>query len=905
MLRVDKAILDTNDVICENISNLKDIDRGLLSQNILSNLRNFVEYIAIKEYAGGKDINPNDYDINVAALKYIPTQAKLSFLYKFHKMLQKSVSHYTIDKDGSERLMLKYYEYLLKIKNYLKYNYGMETLQNIQQFPLNIDTELNDYYQKIAERIESPSLMNHPITYNDRYYVQKVKPFYVNGNIYYEVTFTAVNAKISKFDRVIAFSKKDITDNYAVQFKIHNDMINVLDRDMTIQIIDDWNVSIRPCELSNFSWIFGTKVEFNTNSNEYRNLMRFLTDSGISLTDLISSERKYYEYLKNQITQGVKSTKISNLFDCCRNIIANNRAGANVLRYLLYKMNNRIIKEQLWGEPCKLLSNLKLSYGCIPFDKMPFCTSLCNHNPKIYDLYEVIPAEGRDHEFLARCVKNNTEKEGRLFTPVKELGDFDDINGLIIKYNDLLYSKHTNRKLELFNDHIFINEYAEDSKTIICKLQDLSSYGVSQYTESVDYWLSTGSYKIDDQDKSNALRLMFGDSRVALVYGAAGTGKSTMINHIANFWSKNDKLFLANTHPAVDNMRRKVSAGNCTYDTIAKFLGKGYYKTKCDILFIDECSTVSNSDMRRVLEKAEFKLLVLVGDIYQIESIYFGNWFSIARKFMPDTAVFELTHPFRTESKELRTVWNRVRNLDDSILEPLVKNNYVARLDDSIFEHKTEDEIILCLNYDGLYGINNINRFLQNCNPNKEIMWGIKTYKVGDPILFNEFNIFSPLIHNNSKGKIFGIQILERSIKFDIELDETINEIDAIGYKFELLGKSASDKSVISFEVNKHRSTDEDDDDSDSTVVPFQVAYAISIHKAQGLEYDSVKIVITKEIEERITHNIFYTAITRAKKELKIYWSPETEKYVLERLETKNQNKDAYLLAQLYQLKMK
>ena len=39
-----------------------------------------------------------------------------------------------------------------------------------------------------------------------------------------------------------------------------------------------------------------------------------------------------------------------------------------------------------------------------------------------------------------------------------------------------------------------------------------------------------------------------------------------------------------------------------------------------------------------------------------------------------------------------------------------------------------------------------------------------------------------------------------------------------------------------------------------------------------------MKIVITNETEERITHNIFYTAITRAKENLKIYWSPETEK---------------------------
>lgn len=58
----------------------------------------------------------------------------------------------------------------------------------------------------------------------------------------------------------------------------------------------------------------------------------------------------------------------------------------------------------------------------------------------------------------------------------------------------------------------------------------------------------------------------------------------------------------------------------------------------------------------------------------------------------------------------------------------------------------------------------------------------------------------------------------------------------------------------------KVKSADEDGDDFNSrTVVPFQVAYAVSIHKAQGLEYNSVKIVITDKVEELVTHNIFYT----------------------------------------------
>lgn len=904
MLRIDKAILDANGAICDNIAQLGAGDRGLLSQNILGQIRNFVEYIAIKAYSNGQDVNPNDYALNVAALKDMQRRGDLRFLYRFHEMLQKSVSHYTVDKDGSERLMLKYYEHLLKIKLYLKQTFNLDVLENISDFPLNTDTELSDYYEKIAERIESPSARSYSVTYNDRYYVQKVKPFFVSQKIYYEITFTAANANASKFDRVIAFTKYEIVDNYAVKFSIRNDMIRILDKDMSILVIDGYEVSIRPCEWDNLSEIFGPRVTHSTNSNEYRELMRYLSTVRMSLTELVSSDQDYYNFIKGKITEQAQSVKIFEMLDQCRDIIIDNKPGANVLRYLLHKMNNRVIKWQYWNEQCGRLSNLYLNYGCIPFDRMPYCTSLRQHNPKIYDLFESIPASGHEHELFARCVKNNTEIEGHLFTPKAEIEGFDDIDGMIRKYNSSLYYKHTGRRIEEYKDHLYIKSYVEDSTEIIKKLQELASSGVSQYTASVDSWISRESYTIDDDGKKEALRQMFANSHVALIYGSAGTGKSTLIKHISNFWADKDKIFLANTHPAVDNMRRKVTAGNSEYDTIAKFLSKRNINTDCDVLFIDECSTVSNDDMRHVLEKANFKLLVLVGDIYQIESIYFGNWFSIAQRFVPETSIFELTRPYRTTNSDLLTVWDRVRKLDDAILEPLVKNGYVARLDESIFEHSEDDEIILCLNYDGLYGINNINRFLQNSNPNESVVWGINTYKVDDPILFNESNIFSPLIHNNSKGRIVGIRPEEQQIWFDIELDESINAIDADGYDFELMGESEAGKTVISFNVNRYRSTDEDDDDNNSTVVPFQVAYAVSIHKAQGLEYDSVKIVITNETEERITHNIFYTAITRAKSKLKIYWSPETEQSVLERLEVKSSTKDAHLLAQLSTLAM-
>lgn len=122
MFRIDKAIYDADTAICKNIDHFDSSERGLLSQNILAQLRNLVEYIAKKIYAKGNDIDPNDDSLRTKATNYIKSNGQYRFLSQFHSLLQKSASHYTIDEDGSERLMLKYYEYLLRIKIFWQMN---------------------------------------------------------------------------------------------------------------------------------------------------------------------------------------------------------------------------------------------------------------------------------------------------------------------------------------------------------------------------------------------------------------------------------------------------------------------------------------------------------------------------------------------------------------------------------------------------------------------------------------------------------------------------------------------------------------------------------------------------------------------------------------------------------------
>jgi ATP-dependent exoDNAse (exonuclease V) alpha subunit len=266
---------------------------------------------------------------------------------------------------------------------------------------------------------------------------------------------------------------------------------------------------------------------------------------------------------------------------------------------------------------------------------------------------------------------------------------------------------------------------------------------------------------------------------------------------------------------------------------------------------------------------------------------------------MEPDIIHELTTPYRSKQSEMVELWDKVRRLDEHTEEYISMHHYASELDNSVFTPDDQDEVILCLNYDGLYGINNINRFLQNDNPNPAVPWGTWIYKVGDPVIFNEQSQFYPTLYNNLKGWIRAIEKTETAIQFDVEVDMALNELDAIGSGFKLLDCATPGRSKIRFSVGHYVDDDVREKRRDE-VVPFQVAYAISIHKAQGLEYNSVKVIVTNEIEELITHNIFYTAITRARKKLKIYWTPETQHKVLSSLKKISCKADAYVIENKY-----
>nr|DAD64647.1 MAG TPA: ATP dependent DNA helicase [Caudoviricetes sp.] len=914
MPSIDESIKKIDNLICRHLDEIENNSRGAISQDILEQLTKFVNHVMLKFYANGKEMPITTENI-IKATEFAQINSELYTLYKFHNYLEVVTTQYTLDEDGSERLMLKYYQYLLEAKNLIWYHFGIEVLHNLYKFPLRLDDTLQEYYKKISDIIEQYPVSFHSDS-KDKYYIQKIKPLFVGSKIYYEVTFTPIDDRKnkSKSNRVIAFTKLPIKSNYASKFHLLYETIEILGKTMPIIIIDGWEVSIRDCEFQNFILLIKGKKK-SVPYQEQRLICEFLTKTNYTLTSLMEFPENAYDRITLKWKNNLKSTVFIPILGECRKIIRNGQNGQNVLRYLLYNMHNVIIKSQYsFGYYSKYskewikagnnyLSGLYLSNGCRQFDKLPFNRSPVGHNPKLGAVFDCIPCKNKRPELFARFIRNNTEGRGQLFTDVDELSNFPDYPILIEKYNNSLWSGHRPASdLMLEHNQIFINDYKLDTCKVIKRLQELSESGIESYCDNVEFWLQFEGYEIDCDEKKDIITRIFSESKVGVIYGSAGVGKSTLINHVSHYFNNEAKLYLTQTNPAKENIMRKVDADFATFSTIESFKHQGF-STEYKLLVIDECSTVSNKDMVEVLQKANFEMLLLVGDTYQIDAIQFGNWFSVLKAFLPESAVFELTQPHRTKDERLLELWDKVRQMDDTAKEVIERESYSLKVDESLLSSLEPGEAILCLNYDGLYGINNINRFLQESNPNPTVQWDIQQYKVGDPILFLDSDRFFPVIHNNMKGIIKRIEILDTDthkerIQFDVEIPKIVDESDLWRINLELLECWENEgKSLVRFCVHKLKSADEDGDESASfTVVPFQIAYAVSIHKAQGLEYDSVKIVITDEVEELVTHNIFYTAITRARERLKIYWTPEVEEKVINRIKPRDISKDVKLL---------
>lgn len=441
-------------------------------------------------------------------------------------------------------VMIKYYQYVLQLKEVMSVRYNTEILKNINLFILDTDQKTQDYYNKVAEQIVhiDDTVISSSA---DNYYVNRVKPFVSNNKVYYEITLEPALGKPNKFNRITAFTKYNIFSNYSVALKFVDTYINIFGVNFPIKIISDWSVSIRPCEINNFAAILNMNVNIQRGNIEYRVMMEYLKEHQVSLVEIVDYGQEQYMKLKNEVifSTPARHSYFFDILDQCRLYSKKRRPGKNILRLLLNRMNNEIIKDQWPYKNGKTYVDLYLSSKCMPFDKNPFSFHPKGHVMNLSELYECIDPKGHTGEIISRYVENNAYNNGQLFTPVENLskiGNENKIKKIISKYNASLWEGFCpDAEIGIYKDYVF-NKGQEIGivQIINCLLErttlefPLKNCFADNLIENLKA-LPEGE-SLDDPIKEQILKEMFEDSTIYFIYGAAGTGKTTLINHVKN-----------------------------------------------------------------------------------------------------------------------------------------------------------------------------------------------------------------------------------------------------------------------------------------------------------------------------------------------------------------------------------
>ena len=473
-----------------------------------------------------------------------------------------------------------------------------------------------------------------------------------------------------------------------------------------------------------------------------------------------------------------------------------------------------------------LSDDLYITSRCYPFEKKPFISNLAGRKTSKDNIKDILEITNGSAEFDTvrpyLTIESMIRETGELYFDIDSVASREAIK----KYNSSLDQWECSNGFMINEENGFLSIASYETTTIFIlnKLLKFSKISNRGQRESNLRYLKQCNINFEDPLKKVALQKLFVNSQVMLIYGAAGTGKTTLINYISNMMNQSKKLFLTKTHTALQNLERRIENPGLDSDFISiDSFTKTITLTDYDIVFVDECSTIDNRTMKRLLEKIdESTLLVLAGDIYQIESIDFGNWFYYAKDIIKtDGANVELLNTWRTDKKELKGLWDEVRKIQPIITEKLaIDGPFSADIGEEIFVSQDEDEIVLCLNYDGKFGLNNMNLYFQNANTKSEVYtWAEWTFKVGDPVIFLDTKR-SPILYNNLKGRIVDISKRDSAILFTLDIDTILTERQCRNESFEFV--DVTDRGTrIRLEVIASDDESAPEEERFKTIIPF------------------------------------------------------------------------------------
>ena len=433
-----------------------------------------------------------------------------------------------IPKEGqAERLMLKYYNYLWEIRRFMRENYNKSILENLEKFPLDLDTVDSEYYEKVAKQIENIDLTKRNVRVS-RYYVHKITPFFVNGERYYEITLQLAGVYSTKYNRVTVYSKMTITTYYSIQIAYTETELELWGIRNNIKVLNDWKVAIDPTCLNKLSKMLMKHTKINRNYQEYVNLMEFLTETGMNLFELINMRKERFSQIYNRVFGTTNTHDFGDVLIQIRREYSKSscKVGKNTIGYAMLHMRDEILEDLLPNKfyPKRISEKLFVSSRCYPFEKNPMIANLVGTKTSKKDKESII--ELLDDSKVVSLVQpymtidNLISETGELLFKKSEIGS----DAVIENYNTSLDDWERDKGYFIIEKEglVTIASYYDTTINILKRLLQLTHNVSLDRQEENERFIKNCGIKFDDIDKKIALKHLFVNSNIMLIYGAAG-----------------------------------------------------------------------------------------------------------------------------------------------------------------------------------------------------------------------------------------------------------------------------------------------------------------------------------------------------------------------------------------------